>query len=267
MAKSKQYTKLLDKRSNAIRALTFHNAPVNELDVSSSRAGSYATTTLPLIEASFEKCKKTTETLEDHDEFEYDDLEPKEEKVTEMYVSMATKLREILNESNANASQLSASNASNENHMIQDLKLPALEIPQFSGKFEEWTTFYDTFQTYVDSSSIPDVNKMHFLKKSLTGTAYSMIKNLPASNENYKIAWSTLCERYHNKRAIVNSCLRVFMNQLPIEKPNAHKLRELLDTTNQAIQCIETLSVVTEHWDPILVYIIQTKLDKNTLKE
>lgn len=261
MTKTKK-EKLIAKRTNAIRALQYHVNAVNELDAKSPKALSYAEITWPLIESSYEKCKKFTELLEDLDDFDDDDLELDEQKVREIYVPMATKLKEILNET-INSSHANTSTSSNHNESLHDLKLPALEIPKFSGKFEEWTTFYDTFSTYVDQSSIPKVNKMHYLKKSLTGTAYKMIQNMPASDANYEIAWNLLCDRFHNKRAIVNSCLRMLMDQEPLSKPSSYKIRELIDTTNQAIQCIETVGVEVENWDPILVYIIQKKLDKS----
>lgn len=265
MAKT-PYEKLLDKRGNAVRVLQFYEKPVQELDAKSSKAISYATVTLPLIENNFKKYETISEKIEDHDDFKIEDLDPKEETILTIYINMASKLKEIIDETH-NLSNLNSTATSNQNQNMHDLKLPPLEIPKFSGRFEEWTTFFDTFSTYVDSSSIANVSKMHYLKNSLTGTALRMIKSLPATDANYKVAWNLLCDRFHNKRAIINACLRIIMDQDSITNPNEHKIRELIDTTTQALQCIETLSVNTDDWSLILVYVIQTKLDKSTLKD
>lgn len=229
MPVSKTYQKLLDKRANAVRALTFHETSMENTTFTTS----FAAITLPLVESSYEKVKMVTEILEEEEEFEYDHLDPTNEKVLELYVKMETALKEILNK-NQNAENVNTTSIV-KNQGIHDLKLPALEIPKFSGKFEEWTTFHDTFSIYVDQSSIANVSKMHYLKKSLTGTAYRMIKNLPTTDANYKLAWESLCDRFHNKRAIVNAFLRLIIEQEPISKLDAKKIKELIDTTTQAL--------------------------------
>lgn len=114
MAKSKAYQKLLDKRTNVIRAIRFHETSVHSLDVTSKQAISYATITLPIIESSYEKYKTITEKLEDENEFEYDDLEPKDDLVMGVYIQMATKLKEII-EDNQNQSNLNSSAVINQN--------------------------------------------------------------------------------------------------------------------------------------------------------
>lgn len=273
MAKSKQYQKLLDKRANAVRALQHHETTVKNLNPSLAKSYSYATITLPIIEASYERYQKITADLEDDDEFGDGELNPSVDSMLDLYIILASTLRDIINEKDnqngaINMNSTSIHNNSNmQSHNMQDLKLPRLSIPTFSGRFDEWTTFYDTFSTYVDSSSIADVNKMHYLKASVTGTAKQLIQNLPPTDANYKLAWELMYKRFNNVRAIVNACFRKLFEQKPIQTPNANNIRSLIDTTRQALQGIETLKVKIDEWDPMLVYIIQTKMDSKTMSK
>lgn len=96
MAKSKQYHKLLDKRANAVRALQHHESMFQNL----SATMSYAKTVLPLVESSYQKYQKVTDTLEDHDEFDYSDLNPRDEIILQTYIDLATNLKCIINSEN-----------------------------------------------------------------------------------------------------------------------------------------------------------------------
>lgn len=98
MPPSKEYQKLLNKRANYVRALQYHEPAINELDENATRSITFASTTLPLIEASYEKYKEVNEALEDEGEFEYDHLDPKDEKIVQLYVKMVSKLKDILGE-------------------------------------------------------------------------------------------------------------------------------------------------------------------------
>lgn len=89
---------------------------------------------------------------------------------------------------------------------------------------------------------------------------------MPATDANYQIAWDLLCDRILIRRAIDNSCLRMHVSQKPPSTPNSYKIRELIETTKQTIQCIETISVDVDNWGPLLAYIIQTKMDPYTFK-
>lgn len=137
--------------------------------------------------------------------------------------------------------------------MSQDIKLPRIDIPTFNGEYQEWTSFYDAFYSLIDSNpSVPDVSKMHYLRNSLSGSAFRMISKLPVTEANYKIAWKMLTERFHNTRLIVNACLNSFINQPTMKNGSANSLRSLIDTSKESIQCIESLNIPVDEWDPIV---------------
>ncbi|XP_077259719.1 uncharacterized protein LOC143896041 [Temnothorax americanus] len=65
----------------------------------------------------------------------------------------------------------------------------SLKPPQFSGKYEDWPAFRDLFYSMVDrDSSLEDVERLHYLKTSLTDEASTLIRNLPTTGENYSRA-------------------------------------------------------------------------------
>jgi hypothetical protein len=54
------------------------------------------------------------------------------------------------------------------------VKLPQLSIPKFSGNLQDWVTFKDTFLSLVgDSTTIPNIQKFHYLLSAINGDAKS----------------------------------------------------------------------------------------------
>ena len=47
-----------------------------------------------------------------------------------------------------------------------------------------------------ENDSLPEIQKYHYLKSSLSGEAERLVSNLPMTANNYKIAWKLLVERY-----------------------------------------------------------------------
>lgn len=103
------------------------------------------------------------------------------------------------------------------------------------------------------------------LKSKLVGETFREIHQLPCTESNYKIAWNIVRNRFHNKRLLVNAALYRFMNQPTIESPTRESLRSLIDTSKSALQCVESLQIDIDTWDPIIVLIITSKLDVQTL--
>lgn len=57
------------------------------------------------------------------------------------------------------------------------------------------------------------------------------------------------------------------MNQEKITNLCASTMRELVDCTKESLQCIETMGILIEEWDAIIVFIIQTKMHIDTRTE
>jgi len=77
--------------------------------------------------------------------------------------------------------------------------LPPINIPPFSGKYEEWESFRDRFTSLIiENQDLSAFARMNFLASSLTGRALESIKSIPIIADNFEIAWKTLVSRYEN---------------------------------------------------------------------
>lgn len=84
------------------------------------------------------------------------------------------------------------------------VKLPRIELPTFNGKYEDWHSFFDMFNSLIHSNrEISDTQKFHYLRSSLKGDAAEIVSSLEISGSNYADAWTRLKERYDSKRLIV----------------------------------------------------------------
>lgn len=72
--------------------------------------------------------------------------------------------------------------------------LPAIKLPPFSGRFEEWESFCDCFTSLIiQNKELSDFSRMHFLASSVTGQARDAIASLAVTADNFDLAWRTKC--------------------------------------------------------------------------
>lgn len=69
------------------------------------------------------------------------------------------------------------------------IRLPTIELPKFSGEAAEWLSFRDTFESLINKNeTIDPIQKFHYLKASLEGSASQIIKSLEFTAVNYAVA-------------------------------------------------------------------------------
>lgn len=147
----------------------------------------------------------------------------------------------------------------------QYIQIPRLNVPNFSGTYEEWTSFRDLFTAAVHSNpTLQPVHKLQYLKSLLKGDAEVLLKHTPITNENYAVAWRTLEDRFDNNRALITIQLRKLFSQQPA-KETAVSIRHLLDNTRECINALELHNVNTATWDCILIYIISRNIPSVSL--
>jgi len=79
-------------------------------------------------------------------------------------------------------------------------------LPIFTGKYEEWHSFFNTFNSLIHSNtSLNNIQKFHYLKSSVEGEAAETIASLEISEVHYNDAWSRLKDRYDNERVAVQN--------------------------------------------------------------
>lgn len=89
--------------------------------------------------------------------------------------------------------------------------LPRIQLPQFSGRYEDWPSFRDLFCSIISrDTSTSKVEKLHYLKSCLKGEAELLVRNLPTTDENFERAWKVLTDYYENKRLLTRSYLAQF---------------------------------------------------------
>jgi len=64
---------------------------------------------------------------------------------------------------------------------------PCIQLPQFSGKFEDWSAFGDFFDSIVIKEA-SKVEKLYYLKINMKGDAEQLIRSLPSTKENFERA-------------------------------------------------------------------------------
>lgn len=89
-------------------------------------------------------------------------------------------------------------------HKHNSIRLPKIDLPKFSGDYHDWLEYRDTFLSIIhQNDSIDNINKLHYLRASLRGSALLVIDNLDFKSDNYNTAWKLLNDRYDNKRLLV----------------------------------------------------------------
>lgn len=100
-------------------------------------------------------------------------------------------------------------------------RFSSLPVPEFSGKYTDWPTFYDSFLRIVhQNASIQTIEKFHLLKQALKTTADSDIRDLPLTDANYAEAWKSVIERYHQGRVLFTHFMNLFSSQPTITREN-----------------------------------------------
>ncbi|XP_049878912.1 uncharacterized protein LOC126375875 [Pectinophora gossypiella] len=168
------------------------------------------------------------------------------------------------NEPPAPAGSDKSTHTSNRNQLV---KLPTIQLPKFNGVYESWLEFRDTFTSLVHSNDdIDAINKFHYLRACLEGSAAVVINSIEFSASNYSVAWKLLCERFDNKRLLIHNHVAALFNIENVKESSAH-LKRLIDQLNKNIRALKSLGESVEHWDTLLIYIVTQKLDLKTFRE
>ncbi|XP_041976494.1 uncharacterized protein LOC121731205 [Aricia agestis] len=143
--------------------------------------------------------------------------------------------------------------------------LPQIDIPIFTGNYEQWPTFHDLYTEAIHNNKyITDAQKMQHLKCKVKGEAERIIQHLHISAENYEIAWEILNHRYNNPQLLFTKQVEILLSQPTSHKQSSYELKKLYDTTTECIHAIHNLGVDANSWDPLLVHILCKKLDVDT---
>ncbi|XP_077301864.1 uncharacterized protein LOC143922943 [Arctopsyche grandis] len=148
----------------------------------------------------------------------------------------------------------------------QPIRLPALELPTFDGKLEDWPQFSQRFQAAIDGSKVDSV-RFQYLTASLTGEARNIIRGLDCAEGAFTTAWSILENRYNNKRLLVPRHVQALLNAEPVGRHVGQGLRRLVDDITMHIRTLGSMGIPVDKWDDVLVTSLSSKLDRYTARQ
>ncbi|XP_045483078.1 uncharacterized protein LOC123688551, partial [Harmonia axyridis] len=158
---------------------------------------------------------------------------------------------------------------SSENSIAErNVKLPTMQIPEFQGSYKNWLEFYDSFNALIHTNTgLTDIQKFYYLKNALKGDAAEVIRSLEVSSENYKAAWSLLKTRFENKKMIALNHIESLHKFPPIMKESYGQIRKFLDEIRRDLRALRSLGQPVDHWDTLLIFTLEAKLDPVTRRE
>jgi len=189
----------------------------------------------------------------------------------EAFYSLSARIRGLLSSCSSTrdvASPRSITRSHESPESLTNVRLPKLDLPSFSGKYDEWFPFSDIFNSVIHSNAfLSNVQRFQYLRASLTGDAKNIINSLEISNTNYDVAWTLLKERYDNQRVIVQNHIKAIMDLPSMIKENYAELRQITDGAARHLHALQALKRPVDHWDDLLVHVLSSKLDARTLRE
>lgn len=183
-----------------------------------------------------------------------------------LYFKLISKAEQILRKfNNSEKCETAQSYISNSHNIV---KLPTIQLPKFSGSYENWLEFHDTFSSLIhQNNDIDDINKYHYLRASLEGSAAVVIRSIEFSASNYSVAWKLLCDRFDNKRLLIQNHVSALFNLENITKECSVTLKRFIDQINKNLRSLESLGEPISEWDTLIIYIFTQKLDTKTYRE
>ncbi|XP_043259050.1 uncharacterized protein LOC122401155 [Colletes gigas] len=122
------------------------------------------------------------------------------------------------------------------------VNLPKIDLPKFDGRIETWITFKDAFHTLIHTQpGLSNIQKLHYLRLSLSGKAETAIGAFSITEDNYEAAWKHLIEIYDNKRALV-LCHATLLRDTPaMPDDSSESIRDLANHMQLHIRSLQAL--------------------------
>lgn len=123
-------------------------------------------------------------------------------------------------------------------------RLPEIPLPSFSGDLHEWPVFRDRFEALVGSrNDLSDIERFYYLLGTLKNTARHAIQNIPVTDTNYSLAWSTLVDRFDKPRQLAMTIVEKLLSSSTQNQESLLGLKEFLITFSDHIHLLRSLNV------------------------
>ncbi|XP_071582222.1 uncharacterized protein [Temnothorax nylanderi] len=149
------------------------------------------------------------------------------------------------------------------------VSLPRINLPQFSGAYEDWPSFRDLFRSVIgDKPAIPPVERLHYLRSCLKGPAEKLIRSLTITGENYDRAWALLCQHYENKRELIRSNFATFTAVAKMKAATADELSRVHNAATSAVNAQESIGrPIASHGMDLFNHLVIELFDSRTRLE
>jgi len=146
----------------------------------------------------------------------------------------------------------------------QDVRLPKLELPTFNGNPLEWQSFWQIFESAVDSQRIPNVQKINYLFSRLKDAAYRAVEGYAVTNDNYPLVVEALKNRFGADKVLTEALEAELINL-----PHANESVASLRATSEAIDriCRQFLQLGKDENSAMFLTTVKSKLPRNVLRE
>ncbi|XP_036347521.1 uncharacterized protein LOC118756892 [Rhagoletis pomonella] len=147
-----------------------------------------------------------------------------------------------------------------------NIHLPPCDTDVFKGDYLSWPSFRDMFTAiYILNKRLTPVEKLFHLNQKTQGEAKDIVRKCPLTNEGFQTAWKSLCERYENKRILVNTQLKILFNLNSVDNECGSSIKRLQRDINNCLSSLNSHQINVSNWDAIIVYLCSTKLPESTL--
>lgn len=153
-------------------------------------------------------------------------------------------------------------------------KTPRIPLPEFDGSPDKWIKFRDMFKSLVhNSDSFSNIEKFHYLQAGMKipASESNILSMFPHTADNYEKAWNAVCQRYDDKRKLLNYHLTSLHAIKKMTNNSPQELRRIIDSFESHISSLAQLGFEFNQDDSyvnlIFVFLVSRSIDEETLKE
>ena len=201
------------------------------------------TATLHKIESSFSTLRREWKKTHLHDEHP---MKKELDACTKDINSLAATTASALHRAKPSTTSSTSAEASYHSVGRDSTKLPAIDLPTFTGDILQWPTFWQQFSASVDNrKDLPESTKLAYLRTAIKDPNSQLILNPSMDNPNtYKRLVKELHQRYRRIKKIHRELVAQLIN-IPVAKNNSTDLRNLVDATNNCVESLEATGYFT----------------------
>ena len=142
------------------------------------------------------------------------------------------------------------------------IRLPKMELKTFDGNVRRWHEFWECFEHGVhNNGSLPDHQKLQYLKNCLKGAAFVTISDLDMKGDHYPAAVKLLKERYGHKNVLRKSHFDG-LESLPMisHSYDLQKLKRFYDELECHVKALAAIEVKPEEYATTMIPKVISKL-------